>query len=155
MAESPDQQELNIKDEYELWRKNCKYMYEFINETALTWPSLTVQWLPTSDTADEAINARLLLGTHTSGEGQNHLKVASTQLPVKGSGKKVSSKIKITQKLECSSEVNRARYKPQTQISLPLLMGAVSLILQLEDEREIRTCGSPLPERIRFVVESV
>lgn len=127
MAESPDQQELNIKDEYELWRKNCKYMYEFINETALTWPSLTVQWLPTLDTANEAINARLLLGTHTSGEGQNHLKVASTQLPVKGSGKKVSSKIKITQKLECSSEVNRARYKPQNPDIVATINGSGEL----------------------------
>lgn len=126
MTENPSQQQLDIKDEYELWRKNCKYMYEFINETALTWPSLTVQWLPTKETTD-VINAKLLLGTHTSGEAQDHLKVASTQLPIKGSDKKISSKIKITQKVECSSEVNRARYKPQNPNIVATINGSGEL----------------------------
>lgn len=109
----------NIKDEYELWRKNCRYMYEFVSETALTWPSLTVQWLPGHQIGD-VINAQLLLGTHTSGEDINYLKLASTQLPnferrnVGESGQpKVSSKIKITKKVENTSEINRARYMPQ------------------------------------------
>lgn len=118
MAE--EQQEVNIKDEYELWRKNCRYMYEFVSETALTWPSLTVQWLPTSQNTGNAIDAKLLLGTHTSQEAKNFLKVASTQIPAtteksveEDSKQKISSKIKITQKFECDSEVNRARYMPQ------------------------------------------
>lgn len=126
MTENSNQQELNIKDEYELWRKNCKYMYEFINETALTWPSLTVQWLPTQETTD-VINAKLLLGTHTSGEATDYLKVASTQLPIKGTEKKISSKIKITQKLECSSEVNRARFKPQNPDIVATINGSGEL----------------------------
>lgn len=114
-----DQLDVNIKDEYELWRKNCRYMYEFVSETALTWPSLTVQWLPDHQIGD-VIDAKLLLGTHTSGEDTNYLKLASTQLPnfqrrkVEGSAQpKVSSKIKITKKVENSSEINRARYMPQ------------------------------------------
>lgn len=115
-----EEQEVNIKDEYELWRKNCRYMYEFVSETALTWPSLTVQWLPGHQENNGAIDAKLLLGTHTSNEAKNFLKVASTQLPggkanggFGGSKQKISSKIKITQKFECDSEVNRARYMPQ------------------------------------------
>lgn len=116
MAE--DQQEINIKDEYELWRKNCRFMYEFVSETALTWPSLTVQWLPDHQ-INETIEAKLLLGTHTSGEATDYLKLASTQLPntnwkgEEGSKPKVSSRIKITNKFESSSEINRARYMPQ------------------------------------------
>lgn len=115
---SGDQQEVNIKDEYELWRKNCRYMYEFVSETALTWPSLTVQWLPDHQT-NQVIDAKLLLGTHTSGEEHNYLKLASTQLPnlkivnVDGTKQKANSKIKIIKKFETSSEVNRARYNPQ------------------------------------------
>lgn len=107
-------EELNIKEEYELWRKNCRYMYEFVSETALTWPSLTVQWLPEHDVGD-VVNAKLLLGTHTSGKAQNYLKLATTKLPVPLAQKKpkVSSIIKISKKFETSSEINRARYMPQ------------------------------------------
>lgn len=114
-----DQLDVNIKDEYDLWRKNCRYMYEFVSETALTWPSLTVQWLPEHQIGN-VIDAKLLLGTHTSGEDTNYLKLASTQLPnfqskniEGGAAPKVSSKIKITKKVENSSEINRARYMPQ------------------------------------------
>ena len=115
---SEGNQEVNIKEEYELWRKNCRYMYDFVSETALTWPSLTVQWLPEHQT-NEVIDAKLLLGTHTSGEDTNYLKLASTQLPnlsyvdLDGNKKKASSKIKISKKFQTSSEVNRARYMPQ------------------------------------------
>lgn len=115
---SEENQELNIKDEYELWRKNCRYMYGFVSETALTWPSLTVQWLPDHRISD-VIEAKLLLGTHTSGEDTNYLKLASTQLPnpnfvgPDGSKKKANSKIKVTKKFKTTSEVNRARYMPQ------------------------------------------
>lgn len=73
--------DVTIKEEYQLWRKNCRYMYEFVTETALTWPSLTVQWLPEHRRVDGAIEATLLLGTHTSGEDTDYLKVASAQLP--------------------------------------------------------------------------
>lgn len=115
---SDKQQEVNIKDEYELWRKNCRFMYEFVSETALTWPSLTVQWLP-SHKVDKVIEAELLLGTHTSGEDSNFLKLASTQIPnvkfIDESGVKTraNSKIKVTKKFETTSEVNRARFMPQ------------------------------------------
>lgn len=73
--------DVTIKEEYQLWRKNCRYMYEFVTETALTWPSLTVQWLPEHRRVDDATEATLLLGTHTSGEDTDYLKVASAQLP--------------------------------------------------------------------------
>lgn len=106
--------ELSIKEEYQLWRKNCRYMYEFVSETALTWPSLTIQWLPEYQEHDGIIDAKLLLGTHTSGEDANYLKVASTQLPGKNSGtSKANSRIKITKKFENKYEINRARYMPQ------------------------------------------
>ncbi|RKP31773.1 WD40 repeat-like protein [Metschnikowia bicuspidata] len=120
--------ELDVGEEYKLWRQNCKFMYEYVSETVLTWPSLTVQWLP-EHTVDDMINAKLLLGTHTSGSEQEYLKVASTKLPKSGASAdsgagtgvselpdtkpKASSIIKISKKLPVASEINRARYMPQ------------------------------------------
>lgn len=103
--------EQSIKDEYDLWRQNCRYMYEFVNETALTWPSLTVQWLPEHTQEDDVINAKLLLGTHTSGEDTNYLKVATTTLPI--NNLKKQNRLKITKKIKNEFEINRARYLPQ------------------------------------------
>lgn len=118
--------ELDIKEEYKLWRKNCKYMYEYVSETALTWPSLTIQWLP-EHKIDDVIHAKLLLGTHTAGVDPEYLKLVSTKLPKLDveltlehtqqndptQKPKVSSIIKISKKFEVGSEINRARYMPQ------------------------------------------
>ncbi|KAM9897038.1 hypothetical protein OXX79_007119 [Metschnikowia pulcherrima] len=120
-AETP-----SLKDEYELWRKNCRFMYDFVSETALTWPSLTVQWLPQTFEGG-SYNARLLLGTHTSGNDDDYLKLASTILPSNIGGStdkssKASSTIKISKKIKSSSEINRARYMPQD----PNIVGAIN-----------------------------
>lgn len=125
---STEEPELDIKEEYKLWRKNCKYMYEYVSETALTWPSLTVQWLP-EHKVDDVIHAKLLLGTHTAGDDPEYLKLVSTKLPKSDlevnnsqspvglneetSKPKISSIIKISKKFEVESEINRARYMPQ------------------------------------------
>lgn len=133
LGQDDSQRELTIKEEYQLWRKNCRYMYEFVSETALTWPSLTIQWLPENKTNEEEglIDAKLLLGTHTSGEDTNYLKVASTQIPLSSSinpeeksSKKVSSRIKITKKFENNFEINRARYMPQDPSIVSTINGA-------------------------------
>lgn len=107
------QQEVTIKEEYELWRKNCRYMYEFVSETALTWPSLTIQWLPNYEEIDGIINSNLLLGTHTSGEDRNYLKVATTQIPNSKLKQKANTRLKTIKKFENDYEINRARYMPQ------------------------------------------
>ncbi|OBA21209.1 histone acetyltransferase subunit [Metschnikowia bicuspidata var. bicuspidata NRRL YB-4993] len=119
------QNHLQLKEEYELWRKNCRFMYDFVSETALTWPSLTIQWLP----QHEENNAKLLLGTHTSGMDDNYLKLASTKLPVKSNSDidktaRTSSKIKISKKIKTSSEINRARYMPQDPNLVAAINGA-------------------------------
>lgn len=141
--ELPDEnQELSVQEEYQLWRKNCRYMYEFVSETALTWPSLTVQWLPenTINEADGALEARLLLGTHTSGEDTNYLKVANTQLPLPGTPKdkkKVNSRIRVSKKLQNAHEVNRARYQPQNPSVVATIngQGEVDIYSLASDEK--------------------
>lgn len=133
LGQDDSQRELTIKEEYQLWRKNCRYMYEFVSETALTWPSLTIQWLPENKSNKEEglIDSRLLLGTHTSGEDTNYLKLASTQIPLSSlnnseekSSKKVTSRIKITKKFENNFEINRARYMPQDPSIVSTINGA-------------------------------
>lgn len=107
--------ENTIKQEYKLWRENCKYMYEFISETALKWPSITVQWLPQHETkkSDHLFEASILLGTHTEGNDQNYLKLANTQIPMNQKDNKVNSRIKIFKKFDNEYEINRARCMPQ------------------------------------------
>lgn len=137
--EDNTQRELTIKEEYQLWRKNCRYMYEFVNETALTWPSLTIQWLPQFTTENGQIDAKLLLGTHTSGEETNYLKLASTQVPENSSVKKTSSRIKIIKKFENNLEINRARYMPQDPKIVATINGEGKVdIYDLEEKSSIQ-----------------
>lgn len=139
------QKELSIQEEYQLWRKNCPVMYEFVSETALTWPSLTVQWLPDQEITSTGINQRLILGTHTSGEDTDYLKIASTQLPkslleIKSEKDNededtadvnpveqkqgVNARLKVTKKYKHESEVNRARYMPQDPNFISTISGS-------------------------------
>ncbi|CDR43663.1 CYFA0S12e02982g1_1 [Cyberlindnera fabianii] len=162
---TPEQQqeesrELTIQEEYQLWRKNCPVMYEFVSETALTWPSLTVQWLPDPlDTSDSAgIPQRLVIGTHTSGEDTDYLKVSSTVLPEtlvnqtpSSKGKEAESEVvekktiqeivdvkkeqttnarlKVTKKFKHTLEVNRARHNPLAPATVATISGSGDVYL--------------------------
>ncbi|KAG0667695.1 Histone acetyltransferase type B subunit 2 [Maudiozyma exigua] len=114
---------LTTEQEYELWKTNVPLMYDFVSETKLTWPSLTIQWLPDNkDTPRERQD--LILGTHTSGEEDNYLKIASIELPTEialnsidnngnNENENVRSNIRITKKFRHDLEITRARYMPQ------------------------------------------
>jgi histone-binding protein RBBP4 len=97
--------------------------------TALTWPTLTVQWFP--DVKEpEGKNSRihrLLIGTHTDGQ-PNSVQIAEVEIPkavrpdprdydeergeIGGYGK-TAMKWNIVQKIDHPGEVNKARYCPQ------------------------------------------
>ena len=66
--------------EYKIWKKNTPFLYDLVVTHALEWPSLTAQWLPDVTESSDFHTHRLILGTHTSDE-QNHLLIASVQLP--------------------------------------------------------------------------
>ncbi|ODQ82467.1 hypothetical protein BABINDRAFT_164254 [Babjeviella inositovora NRRL Y-12698] len=127
MSAPEENEELTIQEEYKLWRQNCHYMYDYISETALTWPSLTVQWHPESEKGDHTLTSRLLLGTHTSNEDVNYLKVASVTLPdFKGpSEAKLNSRLKVTKKYRhADAEINRARYMSQDATVVATISGS-------------------------------
>lgn len=112
---------------------------------ALEWPTLTMQWMPDKEVFAEKgfTRHRLLLGTHTSGQDNNYLQIATVNLPntdnstldVKdydeekggmygvpfawshmieiGSYSSASTRVQVTQRINHEGEVNRARYCPQ------------------------------------------
>eukprot|EP00053_Salpingoeca_punica_P007050 m.65234 g.65234 ORF g.65234 m.65234 type:complete len:430 (+) comp13976_c0_seq2:116-1405(+) len=120
-----------INEEYKIWKKNTPFLYDLVMTHALEWPSLTAQWLPDvkrPEGKDYSVH-RLILGTHTSGDEQNHLVIADVQLPNEdahvdarkyddergehGGFGSVSGKIEVKVKINHDGEVNRARYMPQ------------------------------------------
>lgn len=145
------EEELKIVEEYKLWRKNCRYMYDFISETALTWPSLSIQWLPSGTFVNKMKDTKygttrnILLTTHTSGEDTDYLKLSSMQLPksIFPDGKKMSpeemqtvnSRLKISKKYVQESEINRVRYMPQDPRCIATINGEGSCFVYSMDEK--------------------
>lgn len=132
---------LSIEQEYDLWKSNVPLMYDFVSETKLTWPSLTIQWLPDNGSTSPQ-KQDLLLGTHTSGEEDNYLKIASVELPKEIalssveddehnelSTENVKSNIRITKKFKHDLEITRARYMPQQNNIVATINGEGTLYI--------------------------
>ncbi|KAI0783396.1 WD40 repeat-like protein [Abortiporus biennis] len=126
-----------INEEYKTWKKNAPYLYDVVITHALDWPSLTCQWFPDKESpAGKPYTVhRLLLGTHTSGQAQDYLQIATVQLPKRDESTSADKldrgdyddergelgghtvppqpRIQITQRINHDGEVNRARYMPQ------------------------------------------
>ncbi|OAG31573.1 histone-binding protein RBBP4 [Nematocida displodere] len=125
MEECSDEENIRISEDFKVWRKNVPYLYDMLLSHALSWPSLTVQWFPDAVRNEEAetTTQRLLLSTHTSGQAEEFLQIATVTLPDTVSDSSVrtledggygfgDSKVRISQKIPVTSEVNRARYMP-------------------------------------------
>ena len=130
----PDEvEERLIAEEYKIWKKNTPFLYDLVVTHALEWPSLTVQWLPerVEHQDSECSTQKLILGTHTSENEQNHLMIAEVQLPLEdatvdateyentskqnndqGSYGQNAGKVHVVQLMNHDGEVNRARYCP-------------------------------------------
>lgn len=130
--EKENGEEKLINEEYKIWKKNTPFLYDLVMTHALEWPSLTCQWLPDVETANDRDYSvhRIILGTHTAeGEG-NHLLIGTVRMPTEaarldarkyddekgefGGIGAFESKINIVQKINHQGEVNRARYMPQS-----------------------------------------
>ena len=42
-------EEQRIFEEYKIWKKHSPFFYDTLYSHALTWPSLTVEWMPNRD----------------------------------------------------------------------------------------------------------
>jgi histone-binding protein RBBP4 len=50
IVENTDEvEEQMIFEEYKIWKKNAPFFYDTLYSHALTWPTLTVEWLPSRD----------------------------------------------------------------------------------------------------------
>ncbi|KIJ53655.1 hypothetical protein M422DRAFT_58500 [Sphaerobolus stellatus SS14] len=115
-------------------KKNAPYLYDVVITHALQWPTLTCQWFPDrseDNNSDKPYTThRMLLGTHTSGQAQDYLQIATVHLPKReevsldradyddergelGGHNVTGPRIQITQRINHDGEVNRARYMPQ------------------------------------------
>lgn len=66
-----------------VWKKNSPFLYDMVITHALEWPTLTLQWMPDKEVfADKGFTRhRFLMGTHTSGQDNNYLQIATVNLP--------------------------------------------------------------------------
>lgn len=116
-------------------RYNLRYTDELLCSTALTWPTLTVQWFPdVKEPAGKNCRIhRVLVGTHTSEGKPNHVQIAEVEIPKslrpnahdyddergeiggygKSAGEAATMRWSIVQKIDHPGEVNKARYCPQ------------------------------------------
>lgn len=127
-----EESEKLINEEYKTWKKNCPFLYDMVLSTALEWPTLTIQWFPDVKEPDGKNYHvhRLLYGTHTSPGNDNYIQIAEVEIPqsaepnatnydddrgeVGGHGREAAAiTIKVVQKIDHPSEVNKARYQPQ------------------------------------------
>jgi hypothetical protein len=71
-----------VAEEYKIWKKNTPFLYDLVVTHALEWPSLTVEWLPdrVEPPGKDYSVQKLILGTHTSENEQNHLMIAEVQV---------------------------------------------------------------------------
>lgn len=50
IVENTDEvEEQMIFEEYKIWKKNAPFFYDTLYSHALTWPTLTVEWMPSRD----------------------------------------------------------------------------------------------------------
>lgn len=50
LVENTDElEEQKIFEEYKIWKKNAPFFYDTLYSHALTWPTLTVEWMTSRD----------------------------------------------------------------------------------------------------------
>lgn len=134
--------ELNLNEKkklnYEIWKKNTPFLYDYLNTTKLLWPSLTVQFFPDLTKIDnngnpgELNSQRLLFGSFNLDKSINTLSIAKFQY-LKNLNKNIdmnylvyneeidefelkymfNTKLNVFQKINVNGDVNKAQYMPQ------------------------------------------
>lgn len=109
LEDKEEKQPKTVEEEYTLWKKNSTSMYDFVSETKLGWPSMAIEWIPTSDPETE--RQELLVGTLTDKSEEddsvnktNYLKFCKLNYPSGG-----KNPLKVFKKFEHEGEINRIR----------------------------------------------
>lgn len=118
-------QQIEINEEYKVWKKNAPFLYDMVVTTSLVWPTLTCQWFPDIEMPEgkDYSEQRILMGTNTSNYENEYVQIASVFLPkdldsevdasTEGGYGGAQPRINITHKINHTGEVNKARYMPQ------------------------------------------
>jgi histone-binding protein RBBP4 len=115
-----------LKDN-QVWRMSTPFLYEVVASHTLRWPSLSVQWLPsTHNTASNGYTVKhLLVGANSSDEAEAYaMKIIEVTLPPKFNYEEASKnfgtpitgtcvKMRIVKTFECMNEIHRIRCMPQ------------------------------------------
>ncbi|CAL2030738.1 hypothetical protein CAEBREN_05733 [Caenorhabditis brenneri] len=124
-----------ISREQRVWKKNVPYLYDTVVTKELDWPTLTVQWMPDvtkTENSDTSVH-RMIMGTHTSDDVQNHLMISKFSITIDtqevdeakwdaeleefgGYGVGNAAKLDVEIRINHPGEVHRARYMPQNPI---------------------------------------
>lgn len=173
---------------YPTRKKNAPYLYDLVITHALDWPSLTCQWFPDKESyvlsclwfpppyrpsyspPNKSYTVhRLLLGTHTSGQAQDYLQIATVHIPKRdgpladkldrsdyddergelgGHTIPPQPRIQIIQKINHAGEVNRARYMPQNPdlIATKAISGEVFVFDRTRHSSEPERGGACKPD---------
>jgi len=80
-------EEQQIFEDYKIWKKNTPFLYDTLYSHALTWPSLTCEWMISRDVpaGSDCSVQKLLIGTHTSNDEQNYVQILKVKLPLESS----------------------------------------------------------------------
>lgn len=126
-----------INEEFKIWKKTVPLLYETIYTHVLEWPSLCVEWSPaTPVVSGNTVTASFLIGTHTSGNAEDFLKICSIELPKTLYDTSLSvpvptepsakSKVHVVAQFPHPGEVNKACYnKSGTKIATLTNTGSV------------------------------
>lgn len=130
-TEDNDIEEPKLRAEYAIWKKNANYLYDLMITTRLGWPSFTVEWLPDIEQLDGGLKRhKLLLGTQTSGNANEFIRIGTIDLPetkavpdlskydaekgeIGGYQNSPHSHFSIRQYIDHYGEINKASYMPQ------------------------------------------
>ncbi|KAG2736293.1 hypothetical protein G9P44_000383 [Scheffersomyces stipitis] len=72
-----------VNEEFKIWKKTVPLLYDTIHTYVLDYPSLAIKWLPDYTYSDNknSVNVKFLIGTNTSHNSSNYLKLGSVNIP--------------------------------------------------------------------------
>lgn len=114
--------------DYINWKNNSIHLYNYLSTVNLIWPSLTVEFFPDIESANEKQKFRLLTGSFTSGQSDEFLTLSSfskdsdielaklsnydVELEEFTRSSTGNNKFRVDQKILHNGEVNKARISP-------------------------------------------
>jgi len=114
-----------VQKEYTIWRKNSKYLYEFVTTHILDWPSYTFSWfndcVQTQHHNHPYFTQKVLLGTDTPGR-PNKLIIAEIRLPLQAQSSRGElgydnslGRLEVKQSIQHIGSVLKAEIHPTRQ----------------------------------------